>query len=149
MASGDGDLYLLHGSRCLPDGVIPSAEAHELLLLLHGNHLLVSLSCSAASLIHNSPHFSNTRTDAAARTSDRPLPCCLSLFSPLQLFASSPIESILTGITGFIWQERNCPSLCSWLQHLLPQSRNEYSGSNLRVKHEEDDHIQCVMSSDP
>lgn len=49
-------------------------QKHARLLLLHGNHLLVSLSCSAASLIHNisppppvpSPLLGNTRTDAAA-----------------------------------------------------------------------------------
>lgn len=45
-----------------------SLQEHARLLLLHGNHLLVSLSCSAASLIHNAalhplPH--DTVTDAA------------------------------------------------------------------------------------
>lgn len=32
-----------------------SLQKHAHLLLLHGNHLLVSLSCSAASVIHNIP----------------------------------------------------------------------------------------------
>lgn len=42
-----------------------SLQKHARLLLLHGNHLLVSLSCSAASVIHNILP-SASRMDAAA-----------------------------------------------------------------------------------
>lgn len=62
-------------------------EARTRLLLLHGNHLLVSLSCFAASVIHNTPQ---SRADAAVQTSNLPLrflsssfslPCLILLFA--------------------------------------------------------------------
>lgn len=61
-----------------------SLQKHARLLLLHGNHLLVSLSCSAASLIHNRSHTHKHSTPISAmpgrmqqQTTKQPASFCL------------------------------------------------------------------------
>lgn len=65
-------------------------EARTRLLLLHGNHLLVSLSCSAASVIHNTPRPPSATAGQMQQYKQG-----------IRLFFFIPLHSPLLGLFGF------------------------------------------------
>lgn len=92
-----------------------SLQKHARLLLLHGNHLLVSLSCSAASVIHNiRPPPSATPQQMQQHKQAIRLFFFFSLHSPLPalfwLF-SKWLHQNVTGISWLSQQEKCCLSL--------------------------------------
>lgn len=70
-------------------------QKHARLLLLHGNHLLVSLSCSAASLIHNisPPSLCPPRSSATPGRMQQHKQAIRLIFFPLSSF--SPLRGSL------------------------------------------------------
>lgn len=98
-----------------------SLQKHAHSPLLHGNHLLVSLSCSAASVIHNippadcPPPLSSTGMGAAVKT------CLLGFYSPFIHFPPRLFFGFHRNESPTMWQEyhswgrrRNAASCCSW-----------------------------------
>lgn len=93
--------------------ISPSRSTHSW-LLLHGNHLLVSLSCSAVPVIHNirPPHHltpllshrSNTGKDAAVRASNlTPIPS-----RRVRLFLKTSLHQYVIGIPQLGRDEKCC-----------------------------------------
>lgn len=94
--------------------ISPSRSTHSW-LLLHGNHLLVSLSCSAAPVIHNIrpphrhlvpllSHRSNTGTDAAVQAGNlTPIPS-----RRVSLSLKTSLHLNVTGIPRLSRDEKCC-----------------------------------------